>query len=586
MTTQHATPSRSQNKASHTTDPPGKGTADKQPLHTEIQTPLARLYHFEAVTPDEVYLVQPMGGGQIEEFNWRRTADEVRRMAAHLKSLDLPLGSRIGILSKNCAYWIMADLAIWMSGHVSVPVYPTLSADSVRQILEHSETSLLFVGKLDGWENIREGIPANLPVITFPLSPATSYLSWQEIISNTAPLTGNLDRRHEELATIIYTSGSTGVPKGVMTSFDAMVFSGYSAGADLKVTPEDRMLSYLPMSHVFERYIVEQCSLQFGFQLYFAESLDTFLEDLKRARPTLFISVPRLWNKFQAGVLAKLPQRKLDILLKVPLLSRLIKKKVLSGLGLEQVRIAGSGSAPLSAAVIDWYRALGLELLEGYGLTENFAYSHLSRPGRVRVGYVGEPLPGVEHRISSIGEVEIKSPGNMMGYYKAPDLTAAAFTADGFLKTGDKGEIDELGRLRITGRIKDIFKTNKGKYVAPAPIENLIVAHPEIELVCVSGADQVQAHALVMLSEGAQEHRDDAVFRKHFEAEMQTLLEKINQRLDPHERLSFMVVVGEGWSIENGCLTPTMKMKRDAIEMRYHQYWKGWYERGHKVIWE
>lgn len=555
-------------------------------LHTNIPTPLQKLYHWEKSRPSDLYMTQPMGNDRVEEYTWQRTAQEVRRMATYLKSLNLPDDAKIGILSKNCAHWVMADLAIWMAGYVSIPLYPTLSADSVRQILDHSETKVLFVGKLDDWDMMKPGVPEDMKCLSFPLSPPNDFETWNDIIAKHEPFTESPTRKHEELATIIYTSGSTGVPKGVMTSFDAMCFGAEGACRELAITKDDRILSYLPMSHVFERFVVEQASLQAGFQLFFAESLDTFLQDLQRARPTLFISVPRLWTKFQAGVLNKLPQKKLNKLLKIPGIATLIRKKVLKGLGLESVRIAGSGSAPLSSDIINWYRRLGLELLEGYGMSENFAYSHMTKPGRVRVGYVGEPMPGVIQRISPEGEVQIKSPASMMGYYKAPDITAEAFTEDGFLKTGDLGEIDELGRLKLTGRSKELFKTSKGKYVAPAPIENRIVSHPEVEMVCVSGADYPQPHCLIMLSEDAYPKRNDPAFREQFEASIQPIIEEINRTVDPHEALQFVAVVNDQWTIENSFLTPTMKMKRNVVESAYRGYWDDWYAARKKVIWQ
>ncbi|KZY93492.1 hypothetical protein A3744_17940 [Oleiphilus sp. HI0073] len=281
-----------------------------------------------------------------------------------------------------------------------------------------------------------------------------------------------------------------------------------------------------------------------------------------------------------------MPPKKLNRLLKIPILSGVVKKKVLTGLGLEHCRFAGSGSAPLSEDIINWYRSLGLELLEGYGMSENFAYSHISLPGRSRVGYVGEPLPGVEQRISEIGEIEVNSPANMMGYYKDDEKTKESFTEDGFLLTGDRGEIDDHGRLKITGRTKEIFKTSKGKYVAPAPIENKIISHNEVEMVCVAGAECPQPHALIHLSEEALPQRDDPAFREHLEASLVELLNKVNGTVDPHEALQFAVIVKDTWGIENGFLTPTMKIKRDVIEGQYKDQLDGWYAGKAKVVWE
>ncbi|MEC9083315.1 MAG: AMP-binding protein, partial [Pseudomonadota bacterium] len=431
-------------------------------MDTTKKLPLDMVYHWEATSPNSLYMTQPIGDGKVVEYTWGRAVDEARRMAAYLKSLNLPEKSRIGLISKNCAQWVMTDWAIWMAGHISVPLYPTLNADTVNYILNHAECDVLFVGKLDDWDSMKSGVPESVRCISYPLSPPNDFETWDDIVAKYPPLEGKTRRDQEELATIVYTSGSTGRPKGVMLSFNNMAFAAAGGIETLGVGPGERMLSYLPLAHVFERTFVELGSLYSGFQLYFAESLDTFVQDLQRARPTLFLSVPRLWVKFQHGVLQKVPKQKLDRLLKIPVVNKLIKKKVLKGLGLDKVKLAGSGSAPLSNDVLDWYRNLGLELLEGYGMSENFAYSHMNKPGRTRTGYVGEALPGVEVKISEQGEVLVKSPATMMGYYKDEEKTAEAFTEDGFLKTGDKGEIDEMGRLKLTGRIKEIFKTSKG----------------------------------------------------------------------------------------------------------------------------
>ncbi|MEC8823061.1 MAG: AMP-binding protein [Pseudomonadota bacterium] len=555
-------------------------------MDTTKKLPLDMVYHWEATSPNSLYMTQPIGDGKVVEYTWGRAVDEARRMAAYLKSLNLPEKSRIGLISKNCAQWVMTDWAIWMAGHISVPLYPTLNADTVNYILNHAECDVLFVGKLDDWDSMKSGVPESVRCISYPLSPPNDFETWDDIVAKYPPLEGKTRRDQEELATIVYTSGSTGRPKGVMLSFNNMAFAAAGGIETLGVGPGERMLSYLPLAHVFERTFVELGSLYSGFQLYFAESLDTFVQDLQRARPTLFLSVPRLWVKFQHGVLQKVPKPKLDRLLKIPVVSKLIKKKVLKGLGLDKVKLAGSGSAPLSNDVLDWYRNLGLELLEGYGMSENFAYSHMNKPGRTRTGYVGEALPGVEVKISEQGEVLVKSPATMMGYYKDEEKTAEAFTEDGFLRTGDKGEIDEMGRLKLTGRIKEIFKTSKGKYIAPAPIENRLMSHDAIEMVCVSGANQTQPHALVVLGEEIRPKAADESFRKELEESFKQLIQDVNKTVDPHEQLAFITVVSDEWSIENSFLTPTLKLKRNVVEDAYQAKVDSWYAKKQPVIWQ
>jgi len=557
---------------------------------TPDKLPLQRLYHWEKARAHNIYLTQPMGGGVTRDYTWQHAVGEARRMAAYLKSLGFPKGSNIAILSKNCAHWLMSDYAIWMAGYVSVPLYPTLAADTVRQILEHSEAKAIFVGKLDDWDSMKAGVPAGLPCISYPLSPASvladpAVKKWDDVMASTAPLADSPVRDADELATIIYTSGTTGMPKGVMHSFGTMASGALSGLQRFTGLPDDRVLSYLPLSHVAERNAVENFSLAVGFRIFFAESLDTFAADLRRARPHTFVSVPRLWVKFQQGVMAKLPQ--LETLLKIPVVGTLIKRKVLAGLGLDQCRLAAGGAAPMPPALLEWYKRLGLEIVEVYGMTENFGMSHSNEPGRTKPGYVGVPYPGMEHRLDpATGEVQTRSGSTMLGYYKEPEKTRETLTADGWLKTGDKGEIGAGGMLRITGRVKDLFKTSKGKYVAPAPIEDKLVTHPKVEACCVAGANQGQPCALIMLSPEAMREAQDRARRDTLAQSLAEHLEKVNAMLDPHEQMEFLAVVSDAWTVEKGFVTPTMKVKRNVIEERYGPMIEQWYAQKQAVVWQ
>jgi len=214
---------------------------------------LDRALYWESTAPDRVFMTQPHDGGQTTDYTWRETMDQARRMASHLVSLGLPKPSQIGIVGKNSAHWIIADLAIWMAGHVSVPLYPNMATEHVRQIVEHSESKLLFVGKLDDWPSIKAGIPEGLPLIELPLAPATGAPKWEQIVAETEPLAEVPRRDPKEMGTIIYTSGTTGTPKGVMLSFEALAAGGNQEVHDLEVGPDDRYLSYLPLAHTFDR---------------------------------------------------------------------------------------------------------------------------------------------------------------------------------------------------------------------------------------------------------------------------------------------------------------------------------------------
>ena len=305
---------------------------------TPNHLPLQRLYSLAASQPGTVYMTQPTGGGESKDYTWGQTLTEVSQMAAYLKSQGWPAGSKIAIMSKNCAQWIMSDLAIWMAGYVSVPLYPTLAGETVKQILDHSEAKFCFVGKLDDWDMMRPGIPAGLPCIAFELAPDSarqSYPLWGDVIAKTSPFADQPLRDMDDLATIIYTSGTTGMPKGVMHSFRTLNWATLSGVTQMKLPQGCRMLSYLPLAHVAERACVEHASFLLGGHVFFAESLDTFVRDVQRARPQMFFSVPRLWVKFQQGVQKKMPAEKLAKLLRIPILRGIIKKKILSGLGLE-----------------------------------------------------------------------------------------------------------------------------------------------------------------------------------------------------------------------------------------------------------
>jgi long-subunit acyl-CoA synthetase (AMP-forming) len=547
----------------------------------------------EAQRPNQVYLTQPIGQGRVADYSWAQVLDQSRRLAAHLQSLGLPRGARIAILSKNCAHFIMAELAIWLGGYTTVAIFPTETAQTVGFVLGHSEASLLFVGKLDAWETQKSGVPAGLPRIAFPLAPASAmleYEGWDEIVARTAPLAGRPQRDAEETAMLVYTSGSTGTPKGVMSSLRAITAAGTGFAAFTREqtsrTETARLLSYLPLAHSFERSCVEAASLADGnMHVFFAEALDTFVQDLQRARPTIFISVPRLWLKFQQGVFAKMPPHKLDRLLSLPLIGKIVGKKVLKGLGLEKVKFAASGSAPLPPDLIRWYRRLGLQLCEGYGMTEDNSYSHSSYGEFAEPGYVGVPQKGVEARIDSSGEVLIKSPGQFSGYYKEPELTRRCMTADGFFRTGDLGERLPNGMLKITGRAKELFKTAKGKYVAPAPIENLLLANPMVELAMVSGVGQPAAYAIVVLAEDLRGRLGDSAVRSRVEQELAALLDQVNERVADYEQLRMIVVAREAWTVENGLLTPTLKIKRNRIEEVAAPQVEAWYSTSAKVVW-
>lgn len=568
---------------------PRRMTTTTSDAFSAHRLPLQRLYHFEREEPDRVAFTQPMGaahGNEVRDITWRQVVAEARCMAAYLRQQGFPAGSRIAILSRNCAHWLVADFAIWLAGHVSVPLYPTLAAGTIGQILAHCEARLLFVGKLDGWDGMKPGVPPGLPLVSLPLSAAQDLPRWDEIVAGTPPLEGNPVRDADETCTIIYTSGTSGESKGVVHTFGTLSCAAHLGLRRIPLRRDGRLLSYLPLAHIAERALVELGLLASGCRVFFADSIDTFPDDLRRARPTVFFSVPRLWFRFRANILARMPQRKLDLLLRVPLVASLVRRKILRTLGLDRCVFAIGGAAPMPAELVLWFARIGLPVAEGYGMTENGGLSHATTPGRLRPGTVGWSVDGVACRIQGVdGEIQFSSGGLMKGYYRDPALTAQAFTADGWLRSGDTGRIEADGALRITGRVKDIFKTSKGKYVAPAPIEGRLVMHEDVDAGIVLGAGLPQPLAVVVLSEaGLARARHDAG-RTQVAASLATHVAQVNEWLDPHERLSCIVVASQPWTVETGFLTPTLKVRRARLEEFFGARLDAWRSAGTPVVW-
>ncbi|MFM1775403.1 MAG: hypothetical protein RJA53_1013 [Bacteroidota bacterium] len=530
---------------------------------------------FEASQPDQLFLSEPVNG-TYKNFTWAQAGQQVRKMAAALNAMGLGKDDKVAILSKNCAHWIMADLAISFAGCVSVPMYPNMTADSIQQILEHSEAKAVFFGKLDGADQMRKGVPEHLIVIGFPFYLEKNTQNWDDLIANQKPIQGNPVKDSKALATIIYTSGTTGQPKGVMHNFHAI---GFAVDRFLNHIPQIKkeiFFSYLPLCHVAEKMLVKCGAIFTGSTIYFVENLDTFNANLVHTQPTVFLAVPRIWEKMQEGVLSKMPQKKLSTLLSIPIVSSIIKKAIKKKLGLSKARFIFTGASPISVALQEWFAKLDIIILEAYGMTENSALSHANRVGHHKFGTVGQTYENVEVRLSAENEVQVKSDASMLGYYKEPGLTAESFE-DGFLKTGDEGSIDENGYLTITGRIKDQFKTSKGKYIMPAPIETKLLEHPLISQACVVGSGMTSAFVLCTLAPTDQASEG-------LESDLSDYLDQVNSKLDHHERLSKMVICKEEWSIPNGLLTPTLKIKRKSIESYYGNNYDEWLKEEKKVI--
>jgi len=542
--------------------------------------PLEMLYHWERQCPDRTYLRQTINREYVD-FTWGEVADEARRMVTALRHLGLVAGDKVALLSKNCAQWFIADLAMQMGQYVSVPIYPTANVDTIEYVLRHSEAKAIFVGKLDDWKSQEAGVPTDLLRIAFPYDTMPASHQWDDLLEAHEPIPDSPVQAPDSLLSLVYTSGSTGKPKGAMLSVERYAWSCEKLVETVGLTQSDRGFSYLPLAHITERVYIYGGSLYGGATIAFPESLDTFIEDVKRCRPTVFISVPRLWAMFRIKIHEKLPQNKLALLLKIPLISGLIKRKLQKGLGLDQARVLGCGSAPVSPALLEWYLSIGLKVTEAWGMTENHAYSTINYPFRAdKIGTVGKAGIGVTIKISDEGEILCRCEGMMLGYYKDPEHSAEAIDAEGWLHTGDMGKLDKEGYLIITGRMKDVFKTAKGKYVAPVPIEGLLGQEPIIEQLCVIGYGMPQPIALVQLAESAMKGN-----REEVNARLEAARVRVNDQLESHAKIRGILVVKTPWNIENGVLTPTMKIKRHLLEQKYAQVGDRW-PSSQVVVWE
>ena len=547
-----------------------------------LPPPNEMILKWAAERPDEVYLKQIINR-QFVEFTYAEVADQALRLVSALRNLGVQPGDKVALVSKNCAEWFICDLAMMLGDYVSVPIFPTAGADTIEYCVTHSESKALIGGKLDdpaATQQVIDSMPDLISIaLPYDTAPKCQY-QFTEIIADVEPSAERPQHHDDKLMSLVYTSGTSGLPKGAMLTYGAFSWSVQQLINHIGIQENDRLFSYLPLAHITERVYIFGSSIMGGVTTAFPESLDTFIEDVKMHRPTLFISVPRLWTLFQQRIQDKLPQKKLNILLKIPFINSLIKKKLADGLGLDQARVLGCGSAPVSPALLEWYRSVGLNITEAWGMTESFAYSTLNYPFRSdKIGSVGNAGPGIELKIADDEEIMVRGKGLFSGYYKNDIATQESFDSEGWLHTGDIGSIDAHGYLTIQGRKKDTFKTSKGKFVAPVPIEKKLFEYSRVEMMCLIGLGLPGPILLVV------PHDFPNFDKERYARTTRKVIARMNQELESHEQIKGVLMIQDPWSIENGILTPTLKIKRHVLEQKYHEIGHNW-PKGEVVVWE
>jgi long-chain acyl-CoA synthetase len=574
-----------------------------------------RLIGQARLRPDAMaYFTRDHGGWR--GTSWKAHFDEVKQAARALIALGFQPGQTVCILGYNRPEWTTMALACMGAGGAPAGIYTTCSHQEVQYIVEHAEAPVILVENQEQWEKIkaeRANLPRLKQVVVMKGAPAIDdplVLSWEAFLARAGGATDEafFERiealRPENLATLIYTSGTTGPPKGVMLSHRNLAWTSLIARDLVDARPSDRMLSYLPLSHIAEQMFSIHGAVTSGYAVYYAESLPKLADNLKEVEPTVFFGVPRVWEKFYAGVSQKLSEArgaKAKLLswarsvgssvttlrgsgshpsgalaLQYTAAQRFIFRKLRGAIGLGKARVCVSGAAPIAPEVLSFFGSLDIPILEVYGQSEDTGPTSFNRPNRMRLGTVGPVVPGVEVKIAGDGEILVRGPNVFLGYFKDPEATAEALI-DGWLHSGDLGEIDRDGFLSITGRKKEIIITAGGKNISPKNIENAIKGHELVGEAVVIGDRRKFLTALITLEPeaaarfAAQRGLKVEALPDHPEvnAQLQRAIDEINTTLARVETVKKFKILPRAFAMEQGELTPTLKVKRKNVHKNF-----------------
>ncbi|HEX2383286.1 MAG TPA: long-chain fatty acid--CoA ligase [Acidimicrobiales bacterium] len=558
-----------------------------------------------------------------QSVTWADYGRAVAEVAAGLMHLGVDHGDRVAVLATNQVRWHEADIGILSAGATSVPAYPTSASGQLAYVLRHSGARICFVGDRDQLAKVllrRHGLPTLEHVVVFGDVPDglddDFVLTFDDLCSlgrdklaaePEVVLQRTREIDAEAAATIVYTSGTTGPPKGAVLTYGNLTATIAGITKVISISPEDRFISFLPLSHIAERTTSHFGQIVAGGETWFARSLSTIAEDLRDCRPTIFFAVPRVWEKFRDAILGQLDaapgpvrvlghrylemaahrtaavragtRQRLGERLAYLLGDRVVGTNIRRQLGLDRARILVSGAAPIDPDLLLWFHGIGLPVAEVYGQTEDCGPTSINPPGRIHVGTVGLPLPGLEVRIAGDGEILARGPSVCAGYYLDPDRTHDLIDDDGWMHSGDLGRIDTDGYVHVTGRKKDLIITSSGKNIAPQELETRLRSQPLVSQAVVIGDGRSYLTALLALDSESTAHwgeahdkaggfealRDDPDLR----AELAESVAGVNAGHAPIEQIKTWRIIPRELTVAGGELTPTLKVKRDVVAARF-----------------
>ena len=586
-------------------------------------TTLSRLREHAANRPQATAYAAKSGGEWVKT-SWQDFELATQQAARALITLGLPAGGAVGILGFNRPEWTLSYLGTMAAGAVPVGIYQTCAPRQVRYIADHAEMQVIVVENKEQWNKVRQ-IRDQLPALEHVIMMASEELpdegdviAWDDFMARGSGVSDqDLDQRtaalrSDQLATLIYTSGTTGDPKGVMLSHANLVETARIGDSLHNLGVDDLTLSYLPLAHIAEQMISIHLAIYSGYAVYYAESIDKLADNLREVEPTIFFGVPRVWERIHAGVVGKLetapPLRRrlalwaLDIgtraavrrrdgktvagalAIQLRLADRLVLAKVRQRLGMARVVLAASGAAPIGRDVLDFFAALGVSIYEVYGLSETSGPGTWNYAGVSKLGTVGPVLPEVELKVADDGEVLFRGPNVFQGYFKSPEETAAALEDDGWFHTGDLGELDDEGYLTITGRKKELIITSGGKNIAPTGIEAALKKLELVgEAVVIGDARKFLSALLTLEEEAAQRFAAEQGIDENIHEDPRLLevlqrgVEEVNAGFARVESIREFRVLPRGFTVEDGELTPTLKLRRRQINENWAEVIEGIY---------